>query len=33
MSVGEILIAYDFDKLIPSYGFGATTSYPTLHSN
>ena len=32
-TVGEILIAYDYDKNIPCYGFGAVTSFPKLKSN
>ncbi|KAM3142693.1 hypothetical protein pb186bvf_005077 [Paramecium bursaria] len=32
-TVGEILIAYDYDKNIPCYGFGAVTAFPQLRSN
>lgn len=32
-SVGEILLAYDYDKMIPCYGFGAKLHYPNLTSN
>lgn len=32
-SVGEILLAYDYDKLVPCYGFGANICYPTMRSN
>jgi len=31
-TVGEILLAYDYDKLVPSYGFGAKLRYPRLNS-
>ena len=31
MSVGEILLNYDHDKLIPMYGFGAKPRFPGLN--
>lgn len=31
--VGEILLDYDDDKLVPVYGFGADLKYPQLKSN
>lgn len=30
ISVGEILLAYDYDKQVPCYGFGAVLRYPNL---
>ena len=30
MSVGEILLNYDADKMVPVYGFGAKPKYPNL---
>lgn len=32
MSVGEILIAYDYDQRVPCFGFGAQTNYPNYKS-
>lgn len=31
-NVGEILLDYDDDKMVPVYGFGATLNYPELKS-
>ena len=31
-SVGEILLNYDYDKLVPLYGFGGKPRLPTLNS-
>ncbi|CAD8071973.1 unnamed protein product [Paramecium sonneborni] len=31
-AVGEILLAYDYDKMVPCYGFGANLNYPTMRS-
>ena len=33
MAVGNILLDYDYDKMIPAFGFGAKTNFPQLHSN
>jgi len=33
MSVGEILLNYDADKMVPVYGFGGKCRYPNLNSN
>ena len=33
MSVGEILLSYDYDKKVPCYGFGAKLHYPNLNKN
>lgn len=33
VTVGEILLAYDYDQKIPSYGFGAKVRFPNLRSN
>ena len=30
-AVGDILLNYDSDKLIPSFGFGAKPRYPNFH--
>ena len=32
-SVGEILLDYDDDKMVPVYGFGANLNYPSLTSS
>ncbi|CAD8153532.1 unnamed protein product [Paramecium octaurelia] len=32
-AVGEILLAYDYDKMVPCFGFGANLNYPTMRSN
>lgn len=32
LSVGEILLDYDDDKMVPVYGFGADLKYPDLKS-
>ena len=32
-SVGEILINYDHDKIVPVYGFGGKPSMPNLRTN
>jgi hypothetical protein len=32
VTVGEILLAYDYDQRIPTYGFGAKTRFPALNS-
>ncbi|KAM3142691.1 hypothetical protein pb186bvf_005075 [Paramecium bursaria] len=32
-TVGEILIAYDYDKNVPCYGFGAVPHFPKLKSH
>ncbi|CAD8157022.1 unnamed protein product [Paramecium pentaurelia] len=31
-AVGEILLAYDFDKMVPCFGFGANLNFPTMRS-
>lgn len=28
----EIILDYDFDKLVPTYGFGAKVEFPTFNS-
>ena len=33
MAVGNILLNYDYDKMIPAFGFGAKPKYPQLQSN
>ena len=33
MSIANILMNYDSDKRIPSFGFGAQTYFPALKSN
>jgi hypothetical protein len=33
LSVGTILLNYDFDKRVPAFGFGAVPHYNTLNSN
>ena len=33
MAVGNILLNYDSDKMIPAFGFGAKPNFPTLRSN
>ncbi|CAD8149567.1 unnamed protein product [Paramecium octaurelia] len=32
-SIGEILLAYDYDKQVPCYGFGAKLNFPNLKLN
>ncbi|CAD8153924.1 unnamed protein product [Paramecium pentaurelia] len=32
-SIGEILLAYDYDQQVPCYGFGAKLNFPYLKSN
>ena len=31
--MGEILLNYDHDKMVPLFGFGAKPKYPNLNSN
>ena len=31
-SVANILLDYDYDKLVPVYGFGAKVKHPTLNT-
>lgn len=31
--VSKILLDYDFDKLVPLYGFGAKVNMPTYQTN
>jgi hypothetical protein len=33
LSVGEILVNYDYDQMIPVYGFGCKPRMETLNSN
>jgi hypothetical protein len=33
MSVGSILLNYDYDKMIPAFGFGAKPRFPDLQRN
>lgn len=33
MSVGSILLNYDYDKMIPGFGFGAKPHFPQLNTN
>ncbi|EGR30079.1 hypothetical protein IMG5_142720 [Ichthyophthirius multifiliis] len=33
LSVGEILLDYDFDKKVPCYGFGGHPKFPNFHLN
>lgn len=30
-SVGDILINYDYDKIVPMYGFGGVPHFPGLN--
>ena len=32
MAVGNILLNYDYDKMIPAFGFGAKPRFPQLNS-
>lgn len=33
MAVGNILLNYDYDKMVPAFGFGGKPKFPTLHSD
>ena len=33
MSIGEILMTYDYDQKIPSFGFGAKLNYSYMKTN
>lgn len=33
MAVGNILLNYDYDKMIPTFGFGAKPRFPALTRN
>ena len=33
MVVGTILLNYDYDKMIPAFGFGAKTHFPQVNGN